>query len=94
MLLENLIAPDLEVAPQYFLWEGQLKNGESVLGVIVEESGTELTFRAADGTSTTVARGDLKRLTNLNRSLMPAGLEGGLSVQEMADLLSYLTGGK
>ena len=93
MLLENLLGPDLEVAPQYLLWELHLKDGTTLAGAISEENATELTLWAADGSSRKVARKELAKLVNLNRSLMPTGLESGLSRQEMADLLAYLTGG-
>ena len=93
MLLENLLGPDLEVAPQYLLWELHLKNGDVLAGAISEENATELTLWAGDGSSRKVEREEIVRLVNLNRSLMPTGLESGLSRQEMADLLAYLTGG-
>lgn len=90
MLLENLLAPDREVAPQYSLWEVHLQDGAMLAGVISEEDATELTLWFADGTSRKVARKEIARLVNLNRSLMPTGLESGLSLQEMANLLAYL----
>lgn len=93
MLLENLLGPDMEVAPQYLLWELHLKSGDVLAGAISEEDATELTLWAGDGSSRKVARKEIAKLVNLNRSLMPTGLESGLSRQEMADLLAYLTGG-
>jgi len=90
MLLENLLAPDREVAPQYSLWEVHLQDGTMLAGVISEEDARELTLWFADGTSRKVARKEIARLVNLNRSLMPTGLESGLSLQEMANLLAYL----
>lgn len=92
MLLENIIKPDREIAPQYLLWEVKLKGGKSEAGMIGEETAAGLTVFRVDGTRQRIERGDIERLTNLNRSLMPAGLEAGLSLQEMADLLAYLTG--
>ena len=92
MLLENLLVPDREVAPQYSIWEIALRDGSRLGGVIAEENAGELTLWFADGTSRKVARGDIAKLVNLNRSLMPTGLESGLSLQEMADLLTFLTG--
>ena len=61
-------------------------------GVISEENAAELTLWFADGTSRKIARKKIARLVNLNRSLMPTGLESGLSLQEMASLLAYLRG--
>lgn len=92
MLLENLIAPELEVAPQYHLWEVRLKDDSVLAGVIAEEGPERLLLRFADGSSRNIPRKEIIKLANLNRSIMPAGLEAGLSLQEMADLLSYITG--
>ena len=94
MLLENLLVPDREVAPQYSIWQITLRDGSSLGGVIAEERAGELTLWFADGSSRKVARGDIVKLVNLNRSLMPTGLEAGLSLQEMADLLAFLAGRK
>ena len=93
MLLENLLAPDREVAPQYSLWEVHLQDGTMLAGVISEEDARALTLWFADGTSRKVTRKEIGRLVNLNRSLMPTGLERGLSLQEMANLLAYITDG-
>ncbi len=92
MLLENIVVPDREVAPQFLLWEIRMKNGKSETGMIAEESAAGMTLYRADGTRRELARKEIDRLINLNRSLMPAGLEAGLSLQEMADLLAYLSG--
>ena len=92
MLLENLLVPDREVAPQYLLWEITLRDGSRLGGVIADERAGQLTLWFADGSSRKIARGDIVKLVNLNRSLMPTGLEAGLSLQEMADLLAFLSG--
>ncbi|NIP96359.1 MAG: c-type cytochrome, partial [Akkermansiaceae bacterium] len=44
MLLENIILPDREVAPQYLLWQVELKDGEAEAGMIGEETGAGLTI--------------------------------------------------
>jgi putative heme-binding domain-containing protein len=49
-----------------------------------------VTLRQAGGIDAVLQRSELKRLINSNRSLMPPGLEAGLTVQQMADLLEYL----
>ena len=92
MLLENLLQPNREVAPQYFVWEAELKNGAKQTGILVSESATDVTLRQTGGIDVTVKRSDLVRLSNSNMSLMTPGLEAGLTVQQMADLLAYLKG--
>ena len=92
LLLENLIAPNREVAPQYLLWEAKLADGTTIAGVIARESSDTIDFRFADGSARSVSRSEIVKLVNSNRSMMPEGLEAGLSLQAMADLLSYVSG--
>ena len=90
MLLENLIQPNREVAPQFFLWEAELKSGMRHAGILVSENAETVTLMQAGAIETVLNRSEVKRLINLNQSLMTPGLESGLTVQQMADLLEYL----
>jgi putative heme-binding domain-containing protein len=49
-------------------------------------------LRGPLGVEATLLRSDLAKLEALPGSLMPAGLEAGLSKQQLADLLAYLKG--
>jgi putative heme-binding domain-containing protein len=60
----------------------------------VAETTTNLTIRQAGGIDTVVSRDKLKRIDAQGRSLMPEGVESGLSHQDFADLLEYLTTAK
>ncbi|MEM7385239.1 MAG: PVC-type heme-binding CxxCH protein [Verrucomicrobiota bacterium] len=89
-LLENLVAPNREVAPQYRTWEVKTSDGTVHLGRLVRETETEITLQFQARASLTLKRDAVTSMKNLNTSLMPPGLEAGLSLQEMADLLAYL----
>jgi len=92
MILENVIAPNREVAPEYLSWRAELKSGESVLGLLLGESRQEIRLRLPGGEERVLERSAVKRLVHTNRSLMPPGLEAGLTLQQMADLLAYVKG--
>ena len=49
-----------------------------------------MTVRQPFGGSQTVPRPGIARLQPLERSMMPEGLEEGLSLQDMADLLQFI----
>jgi hypothetical protein len=66
------------------------RSGRSYSGMMASETASSITLKRADGATDTLLRSDLAKLTSLGISLMPEGLEGAISMQEMADLLAFL----
>ena len=62
--------------------------------MIANESSTEVTIRQAFGVEKKVIRKDIVGMKGVGLSLMPEGLEATLSIQDVADLLEYLTAAK
>ncbi len=89
-LLVNILDPNREVAPRYLNYTVETKSGESFSGVIASESPSGITLRGANGTETLVSRPQIDRIRASGQSLMPEGLETGLTPQDMADLIEYL----
>ena len=89
-LLERILDPNREVAPQYQTYVFEIENGTTLTGIIHEETPEEVTVRMPGGIDQTFPRKQVKSMKGLGQSLMPEGLETTLSVQEMADLLAYL----
>ena len=92
-LLTNIIDPSLDVQPGFFAFQGKLKDGSELYGLITSETGNSVTFKLTDGSSRLVLRSDLADLKSTGQSLMPAGLETGMTHQEMADLIAWLQSG-
>ncbi len=90
-ILTNLIDPNREVAPQYAAYIATTKQGETLIGLVANETADSLTIRQPGGVETTVARADLAQMQAMGQSLMPVGLEATLSRQDLADLLEYVT---
>jgi putative heme-binding domain-containing protein len=89
-LLVNILDPNREVAPRYLNYTVETKSDESFSGVIVSESASGITLRGTNGTETLVLRSQIDRMRASGQSLMPEGLEIGLTPQDMADLIEYL----
>jgi putative heme-binding domain-containing protein len=89
-LLEAILHPNKEVAAQYMTFLVQTRAGESYLGVITEDTATQLTLKMPGGVSKTILRADVIGSSSEGRSLMPEGLEGGLTTQDLADLLTFI----
>jgi putative membrane-bound dehydrogenase-like protein len=96
-LLMNILDPNREVAPNFVAYSLDTKDGDSFGGIVVNESAASVTLRQANGIETVVARANISALQSEGKSLMPEGLEAGLSQQDMADLLEFIinpAGGK
>ena len=89
-LLTNILDPNREVNPNYVSYLVETKDGESLSGLVVNENSNRVTLRMAGGAESVIARANISSLQSQGKSLMPEGLEEGLSQQDMADLLEFI----
>ena len=89
-LLIGTIDPNREVSEQYTAFLVRLKSGSTLAGMIADETANGFTLRGVDGKPQTILRADIAELKAAGRSLMPEGLESGLSLDEMANLLAFI----
>lgn len=89
-LLTNILDPNADIQPGYQAFEAELRDGTELQGLIGAETANSLTFRLTDGTTRAVLRTEIVRLRGGSLSLMPEGLEAGLTPQDFADLIRYL----
>lgn len=89
-LLTSLLDPNREVAPPFASYVIETKDGESVAGLLASESAAAVLLRQASGVEKEIARRNIVTMQSQGQSLMPEGLEDGLSAQDMADLLEYI----
>jgi putative heme-binding domain-containing protein len=90
-ILTNIIDPSLDVQPGFFAMQCRLKDGSELYGLVTSETGNSVSFKLTDGTTRLIARKTIAEMKSTGLSLMPAGLETGMSHQEMADLIAWLT---
>jgi len=93
-MLGNILDPNREVAPQFQAYEVELKDGDSLIGLVGNETASSVTVRQAFGKEEVVPRSNIARIRNQNQSLMPEGLEAGLKLQDVADLLEFVSTAK
>jgi putative heme-binding domain-containing protein len=89
-LLVNILDPNREVPPQFLSYAIDTKDGESYTGLVVNESPNSVTLRMAFGQETTIPRGNIAKMASSGQSLMPEGLEAGLTPQDLANLLEFI----
>ena len=89
-LLLNILDPNIDIQPGFHAYTCVLGTGEEIYGLVVAETGNSITMKLPDGTARTVTRNQIASLRGGNLSLMPEGLEAGLTKQDMADLIAFL----
>jgi len=89
-LLVNILDPNREVPPNYFSYTVDTRDGDSYAGPIVNETATSVTVRQPLGAETVVTRSQIANMQSSKLSLMPEGLEEGLTDQDLADLVSFI----
>jgi putative membrane-bound dehydrogenase-like protein len=89
-LLIGILDPSREVLPQYLTYEIETKDGESQLGVLSNETSANVTLRQMFGKELIISRANIASMRSRGQSIMP-DLEAGLTPQDMADLLEYIS---
>ncbi|WP_373495086.1 PVC-type heme-binding CxxCH protein [Aquiflexum sp.] len=85
-----IIHPDAGIS---FGYEGQIlktKDGNTYGGIISSRTETDLELKMPGGTSVSLKTSDIASIEQMENSMMPAGLERGMTAEEMVDLLEYL----
>ncbi|MDO8542905.1 MAG: c-type cytochrome [Opitutaceae bacterium] len=89
-LLTAILNPHQEVAPQFIAFDVMTKDGNAYTGMIEKDDATSLSLKIMGGAQITIPRTNIKGSTSSGKSIMPEGLEAGMTVQEMADLLTFI----
>jgi putative membrane-bound dehydrogenase-like protein len=88
-LLTAIVDPNAAVEGQYVAYQLDTTDGDTHVGLLAEETAAALTLNQPSGLKQTIPRPQLKSLTATKLSLMPEGLEQGLTPQALADLIAY-----
>jgi putative heme-binding domain-containing protein len=89
-LLESVLYPSKKILDGYDLTEIETKDGQVLSGIVRADSGDELTLGDADGKKHVIKKAAIESRLKSDKSLMPDGLEAGMSANDLADLLSFL----
>lgn len=89
-LIRAVLEPSASIAVGYGTTIVELKSGEEYQGVVKQSTDTTLELKGADGKSVALSRRDIRDQRTSELSLMPEGLEAGLTHAQFADLIAYL----
>ncbi len=88
-LLESILNPNAEIAPEYLPRTVTLKDGTVFTGIRLRSS-TREAMRDASGRGVSFDRDDIVKMEELQVSFMPTGLPMSLTDSELRDLLAFL----
>jgi putative heme-binding domain-containing protein len=90
VLFIAMLDPSRAVEDRYLDYAVRTTDGQSLTGMLREETGTSITLAAAEGKTTTILRSEIERIQSSGKSLMPEGVEKDITPAEMADVAAYL----
>ena len=89
-LAEAILVPNKTLAQGFVANHFELKDGSEVDGFVVREAADAVTVRTIAAVEQTIPVKEIVRREKVEKSLMPEGLAGGLTLTEFASLLDYL----
>ena len=89
-ILTAILDPNKEVAPPYIAYTVNTKDGQTLSGIIANDTATSMTLKMMGGAEINIPRSNIKGSSSTGISLMPEGIEAGMDVQAMADLLTFI----
>jgi len=88
--LNAILEPNAEVPRDYQTYVLETAEGENWIGLLRAENATTVTLQQLNGRKVVIPRDNIQYLQAQPWSIMPEGIEAGLSPQALADLLEYV----
>ncbi len=89
-VLKDIVQPSAAINPDRIAYAIELKDGNSVGGIILEESPDAIVLGDAAGGKRTLPRATIAGMKASTMSLMPEGLWQNLNAQQQRDLMTFL----
>ncbi|MDA0591006.1 MAG: HEAT repeat domain-containing protein [Planctomycetota bacterium] len=89
-LVQSIIDPSREIAPQYVPWVVELKSGKTLTGIALNREGNNEVFAASDGKITRINTSDIEARHPSRVSVMPDGLASKIGPRVIYDLIGLL----
>jgi putative membrane-bound dehydrogenase-like protein len=89
-LLTDILNPNQAIDNNYVSYTVLTKDGKAETGIVATETATSITLRQPEGKTVLILRQEIEELRSNGVSLMPEGLEKNVSVEQMADLISFI----
>ena len=90
-LYKSILDPNAGISSSYKQFLLELDDGDEVIGFILSETSEKLTVRSEGGVVKDYALSEIQEKYELSNSAMPSDLQLLMSVDELVDLVEYLT---
>ena len=89
-IMESIVQPSKEIAPEYESVAVATKDGRVIVGLRVNETNFSIQIHEENGRFHSLLKRDLEELKVLKKSLMPENLAETLTVKDLHDLFAFL----
>jgi len=89
-MLLSILEPNSEVRKGFETVTILTKDGENLIGIIADQNLATVTLKRPNRDEIVLPRSNIETMDTQPWSLMPEGLQEGLSPQALADLLDYI----
>ena len=89
-LLSNILDPNMAINPAYVAYSVETVTDELETGLLQSETADAVQLLQAEGKQVIIPRAQIKRLASSGVSLMPEGLEAGLTPENLRDLIALI----
>ena len=90
-ILEAILYPSASILMHYETWIVRTKAGDTISGLLVEDTNDHLTLKDSDGKYHDVKIEDVDKKVMQKISLMPEGLSEAMTKQDLVNLVEYLS---
>lgn len=90
-LFEAILDPSAGISFGFEAWTFTLKNDDEAYGLLASETADEVTLKNTGGIVTKIKKSDVATRQQSKLSIMPAGLQAGMTTQEFVDLVEFLS---
>lgn len=89
-VLLDILSPNQAIDNNYVSYTVVTKDGRVETGFIAAETASSITLKQPENKTQLILRQDIEELKSNGISLMPEGLEKNISIEQMADLISFV----
>jgi putative heme-binding domain-containing protein len=89
-IMESIVQPSKDIAPEYEAVVVATKQGHLITGVRVNETNFNIQLHEENGRFHSFLKRDLEEVKTMKKSLMPENLAEMLTVKDLHDLFAYL----
>ncbi len=90
-MFESILLPSAGIAQQYESFTIELDNGNVVTGLVTSETAESITVKSSDAIVRTFKKSEVVEKKKQTISLMPSDLQKTMNVDQLVDVVEYLT---